>query len=315
MKGDLKQNTLFKLEIPVLLREISAVVAFIVDDQGNIKDANRGFKLLLNYDKSHMENWNVREYFIQPSFSYLTTIYSEDSTPIYQGILNIGVPNSYCRSIIGSIYRHENILLVVGEFDIAELERLSSSVIEINEEMGQLQRDLVKANQELRRNEKKITEMMLTDPLTEIPNRRHFDQKIGEEIERHQRYGHSLSIAMADIDLFKSINDVYGHDVIKRFAHSMKESKRSSDFVARVGGEEFMILLPQTSIEQAYFVIDRMRKIFSAETYSNIDRKITASFGITLLQESDNLDSIIKRADQGLYQAKESGRNKVITQL
>ncbi len=318
MNDTLIKSELSDLEIPELLREVTAVVAAVLDEQGNIIDANRGFRFMVNQDDT-TTNWNARSHFIQPDFSQLASVYCDTTTPVYQGILNIGDSAAYCRSINGSVYRYKNTLLVIGEHDIADLERLNSTVIELNEELGQLQRELVKANRELKRNEKKITEMMLTDPLTSIPNRRHFDKRIIEEIERATRYKQPLCLVMGDIDKFKSVNDTYGHDVgdivIQRFAQCIDSNKRATDFVARIGGEEFVTLLPQTTLEEAQLVMNRIRELFSLEEYSQIERAITASFGIALFKQDDDAECLLKQADQGLYEAKENGRNQVVIHL
>lgn len=319
MSNQIANPVSMSLEIPELLRDVTAVVAVVLDEQGNVLDANRGFKFLINQPDSPDLGYNARSYFIQPDFSQLASVYCETTTPIYQGILNIGDIQAYCRSISGSVFRFENTLLVIGEHDIADLERLNSTVIELNEELGQLQRDLVKANRELKRNEKKITQLMLTDQLTDIPNRRHFDKRIAEEIERAKRYQNVLCLAMGDIDKFKSVNDTYGHDVgdevIRRFASTLDENKRGSDFVARIGGEEFVLILPETPLEQAQLVLDRIRIFFSEQCYEQIEGNITASFGISLFEPGDDPETLIRKADKNLYKAKESGRNRVISHL
>ncbi len=312
------QNSM--LEIPYLLKNLTAVVAVIVDEQGYVLDSNRGFYSLVNQDAQPESNWNVREMFVQPNFTEFLSVYTKQPMQsVYQGVMNVGDPNVSCRSIVGAVYRYQDRILVIGEYDIADMERLSSSVLELNDELAQTQRELVRANRDLKRKEAKITEMMLTDPMTGIANRRHFDQRIEEEILRHKRYQHSLSIVMGDIDLFKSINDTYGHDVgdvvICSFAHTMRDNKRASDFVARVGGEEFIMVLPQTKTEEAFLVVDRIRKLFGEINHPGIERAITASFGVTELRPNDTVECLIKRSDQCLYQAKEGGRNLVVSHV
>jgi diguanylate cyclase (GGDEF)-like protein len=304
------------LKIPAFLRNISAAVVVIVDADGFLMDANLGFAKLIGKAQTDNTGMDVRQYFVQPSFYEISSIYGEDpGTPLYEGLLNIGDPDISCRSFTGSVFREANKLLIIGEYDIDEMEQLSATVIQLNDEMTQLQRDLVRTNRDLQRNEARITELMLTDPMTEIPNRRHFDQQVEREIDRHLRYRKPLSFVMCDLDLFKSVNDTYGHAVgdivIRHFAHVMRDNKRSSDFVARIGGEEFILLLPETSVEEAFLVIDRLRLRFSNEVYEGIDRSITASFGITGLLEDDTLDELINRADKALYSAKKNGRNQV----
>ena len=305
------------LEIPPLLKDLTAVVVAVLDEHGMVIDANQGFKELLAL-LPKFEHANARSLFVQPDFSHFT--HTEKETPdsqgqLYQGILNLGNPDTTCRSLNGSVYRVELKYLIVGEYDVADLERLSASVLELNDELAQTQRQLVKANRTLKANEAKITKMMLTDPLTNIPNRRAFDQKLQEEMDRFARYKEPCCLALADIDHFKSVNDTYGHDVgdvvIQRFAETLHNNKRAPDFVARVGGEEFIILLPNTELEQGVLVVDRLRKEFGEQCYEAIDRPVTASFGITAMLKPDTKDSVIKRADGGLYRAKESGRNQV----
>lgn len=316
MKTELDLQNIEKLEIPHLISELTAVVAVITDVSGNVIDSNKGFRYLLDFVNNDDEKiWNVCEFFIQPAFTELVATSKNSLQLVYKGILNIGDINHTCRSITGAAYRLNDNLLIIGEHDISDLERLSTMVIELNEDNAQTQRELLKTNRKLKRNEKQLNQLMRTDPMTGIANRRYFDEKVNDEVMRHKRYKQQLSFVMADIDLFKSVNDEYGHDVgdevIIRFSHCMRDNIRDSDFVARVGGEEFIILMPQSQIEDAYVVIERLRDVFSQEHYDMINRKITASFGITTMQMDDTVDTLTKRADDALYQAKQSGRNRV----
>jgi diguanylate cyclase (GGDEF)-like protein len=319
MQNALQNYRPTSLEIPALLREITSVIAVIVDDLGNVLDANRGFLYLANRQDMPRGKWNIRHLFLQPIFAEFSRSYREqqDGTR-YQGMLNIGEEQTSCRSVCGIVMHKDKNLLIMGEYDMQDLERLTATVIELNDELAQAQRYVVNANRALKRNEKKIVQMMLTDPMTGVANRRAFDQRIAEELSRHQRHDLPCCLVMGDIDHFKKVNDNYGHDVgdivICAFAHVMRDHKRAQDFVARVGGEEFMMVLPQTKSEDAVLVMDRIRERFVANTYAGIEAPISASFGIASLRENDTIETLVKRTDQGLYAAKEGGRNKVVWQ-
>lgn len=310
----LSENT--QLAIPGILRHITAVLVVIIDEGGNVIDANRGFLNLAKLNAMPEKTWNIRSLFIQPQFNELfSASATQPDIPTYHGIVTLGDSNAVCHSVTGSVYCYRHYRMLVAEYDIADLENLNAAVLELNNELAQTQRDLVKTNRALKRSEQNIKKLMLTDPLTEIPNRRHFDQKIIEEIARSQRHQQPLSYIIADIDHFKSVNDTFGHDVgdkvIRTFAHTIRDAIRSSDFVARIGGEEFVILLPHTMAEQACHVADKIRELFLSVKFDEINHSVSASFGITQLLTPDKIPDLMKRADDALYQAKEAGRNTV----
>ena len=172
------------------------------------------------------------------------------------------------------------------------------------------------SNQQLQSNEAKIRELMLTDWLTGVANRRHLDERLKNELDRSQRYGGHLCIVMADLDFFKQVNDTHGHDagdtVISVFANIISDTVRNTDFVSRYGGEEFLIILPETNEDGALQLTERIRTILAGRKIHPLPTPVTASFGITSAIPDDTLDSLLKRADQALYQAKESGRNRCI---
>ncbi|MDH5611434.1 MAG: GGDEF domain-containing protein [Gammaproteobacteria bacterium] len=161
---------------------------------------------------------------------------------------------------------------------------------------------------------KELEELSTTDPLTSIYNRRKFNELLASEIERSKRYKTNLSIIMCDIDHFKKINDTFGHDVgdnaLKVFSEKINNNLREVDMFARWGGEEFMILMPNSNIENASSVAEKLRKIIEETKVKKIDT-FTASFGVTHLNEGDTTESLIKRVDEAMYKAKNSGRNKV----
>ncbi len=169
-----------------------------------------------------------------------------------------------------------------------------------------------------------IETMSVTDELTQIYNRRHFHLRLDEEIQRSQRYDHSLSLILLDIDYFKKVNDVYGHqvgdDVLIGVASILNSHARIVDVVARYGGEELVIILPETDAKGAYVVAEKLRNLLDVHEFYLSDGKsihVTASFGVSSLnmfpQEIvDKSRQIIKLADDALYMAKERGRNRVI---
>ncbi len=173
----------------------------------------------------------------------------------------------------------------------------------------------VKSEEKLRL---QLEELANTDPLTEVPNRRSFFALANQEFERAQRSAKPFTILMFDIDHFKNINDTFGHDVgdraLKAFASLLKEQSRQIDVLGRYGGEEFIILLPETSIENAsvfaHRVIEGCHKI-AIETVNGMC-SFTVSVGLTQLKSSNrDLLEPIKRADIALFEAKESGRDQL----
>jgi diguanylate cyclase (GGDEF)-like protein len=167
-----------------------------------------------------------------------------------------------------------------------------------------------------------IHELSITDPLTGCFNRRLFNERFQNEIERAVRYSRSLSIAFCDVDHFKLVNDTYGHPVGDRVLVLVAEQLRRQlrvdvDWVARYGGEEFIIVQPETSLAAAHAVADRLRRAI-AETQVEVDGRtfqVTASFGVAQLEPKENAVAMLNRADALLYEAKQAGRNCVFPRM
>jgi diguanylate cyclase len=161
-------------------------------------------------------------------------------------------------------------------------------------------------------------QQLLIDPLTRISNRFAWDERYRLEYERWKRNQNNLCLAIWDIDKFKSINDEYGHNagdrVLKLIAKVIDSRVRKTDFFARIGGEEFVMLLPDTAVNDSLAVLDILRQ-YVAECPFNFHGKavtITISCGVTALREGDSMEMAFERADKGLYMAKQQGRNRVI---
>jgi diguanylate cyclase (GGDEF)-like protein len=158
-----------------------------------------------------------------------------------------------------------------------------------------------------------------TDGLTGLHNYRIFRKRLDEEMERAKRYSRDLSLLMINIDHFKSFNDIYGHQagdsVLQTVSRQLLKFIRNTDFAARYGGEEFIVILPETTSDQAYVVAERLRSSINSYEFT-LNKKeiayITVSIGYeTFPDDADEPEVLIRKADQGLYMAKENGRNRV----
>lgn len=168
--------------------------------------------------------------------------------------------------------------------------------------------------------EVRLKELATIDDMTQIWNRRYFMNVADEEFERAQRYNNSFSFLMVDADHFKAVNDDYGHAagdaVLVNLAKVMSDSVRKVDFVGRLGGEEFAILLPNTPESEALLLAERIREAVETHPadYKNQSLPITISIGLSSYRPNDqDLDQVIQRADKALYKAKNQGRNRTLT--
>ncbi len=156
-----------------------------------------------------------------------------------------------------------------------------------------------------------------TDALTGTLNRHAIYHNLSREIERAQRYRKPFSIILFDIDLFKTVNDTYGHmtgdRVLIEIAKLVSQSIRQTDSFGRWGGEEFLLILPETEIEAAHHLAERVRLMFEKNSFANVGH-ITASFGVTTFQENQSLEDMLRHADNAMYCAKQNGRNQVVVE-
>jgi len=175
---------------------------------------------------------------------------------------------------------------------------------------AQLQKDLIEM-------QKVLEYEAVHDPLTGCLNRRGILERLKEELERSERTGEPLCVAMCDLDHFKKINDTYGHqtgdDVLKDFVHIIRSQLRPYDQIGRLGGEEFLIIIPNITEAYAKNTLERLNKIiYDTEVITCTGKvKITVSIGGIIVKKQTNIDSVIKQVDEALYTAKENGRNQV----
>lgn len=199
--------------------------------------------------------------------------------------------------------------------DIDELDRLSQNFQKMSQELNIRASALIdaKVKEHLIQQEKFMLEKLaITDSLTGLYNRHRVDDIVNNEIERCQRYNTDLSILLLDIDFFKQINDSYGHltgdHVLTSLTKILKQTVRATDNIGRWGGEEFIIVCPETNSAQAAQMADKIVTTIAASEFETVN-KVTVSLGISTYKKGDTDDSLFQRADSVLYQAKKDGRN------
>ena len=213
--------------------------------------------------------------------------------------------------------RLENISQHIKIYRDVENKRYSKAqknVFEMQDKMMSLEKE----TENLRHVIVQKNKQALFDALTEIPNRLAYDQKAEEEIARWKRFNNPLSLAIWDVDLFKKVNDTYGHKagdkVLKTIAQLLNSRIRETDFLARFGGEEFVMLLPGTMEEESLRLVNDLRKKIEAcgFHYHGDSVNITVSCGVSSFREGDTLERVFERADKALYKAKKNGRNQCV---
>lgn len=195
---------------------------------------------------------------------------------------------------------------------VAQLREQNQKLLEAQEELRQANLSL---EEKVRQRTEALQKLANTDQLTQLNNRGAIIEKLEGELKRTERYEHSLSVLMLDLDLFKEINDTFGHlegdDVLSRVAASIKEACRQSDSVGRYGGEEFLVILPETTIQQAEEMANRIRVAVN-ECQTKNGASITCSIGVSSYRKGDTMVDLINAADNRVYKAKDLGRDTVV---
>lgn len=222
------------------------------------------------------------------------------------------------------------ILIIVGPGDEGRLHRALdigvndylSRPIDRNEMLARVKTQIRRKrfSDRLRDNVQLSIEMAITDPLTGLHNRRYLERHLATMVEQAMNRGKPISVLVLDIDYFKAINDTHGHDagdqVLREFSSRIRRAVRGIDLACRLGGEEFVVAMPDTDAALAYVVGERLRQKIAGERFVVADGReiaVTVSVGLSsLIRTDDTPQSILKRADEALYRAKRDGRNRVV---
>ncbi len=210
---------------------------------------------------------------------------------------------------------------ITKPFNVSELYARVHNHIELRKSRQAIQSyaaELEKVNRELKQLLKQQEIVARYDPLTSAANRRYAIERIQDEFARYQRTKRVFSLIMADIDNFKNINDTYGHEggdfVLKHLVALMQQNLRQQDLVSRWGGEEFLLLLPETNVNEARMAAEKVRAIITSGQfiYNDILIPVTATFGVAEFNPDLELDRNIGRADEAMYRGKKTNKNCVI---
>jgi diguanylate cyclase len=199
---------------------------------------------------------------------------------------------------------------------IKDTNKMAESSRQLNQELEEATSQIQTLNKQLEETEREV----LLDALTGLNNRKAFDRKINDLCEKFDKDEGFFSVVMLDIDFFKKFNDQYGHqvgdEVLRIVGSHLKKNLKGKDFPSRYGGEEFIVLMPDTNLGKAYIVAEQIRENISKKRLKikktgQVIGNITASLGVSEIREGDTAISVVERADSALYLAKNSGRNNV----
>ena len=274
-------------------------IIFIQDDNHILK-ANKSF--LKFFDVKSVDEFNSR-------YNNIADLFME-----YENYFSLNVLNSnkfWCDVISNDKNSSEyNILIMDISTFTPKAFKIDVNTIDNTDKFVVTLTDITTLTTKSKQFENKAT----YDALTNIYNRSKFNELLAEHYELFKRYDEPLCFAIFDIDFFKKVNDTYGHvvgdETLIKFASTIENAVRATDIFARWGGEEFTLLMPQTNLEDGFKVVDKLRELISKTPFKTIGNK-TCSVGVTQFRKGDSVDSVLIRADEALYEAKESGRNKV----
>ena len=210
-------------------------------------------------------------------------------------------------SIVGALDQHRTVSTSRQQALEEQLGALTARLRDMEAQSAAIEKRMLEQQQ-----------LALLDSLTQLPNRKAYEQRVLEESERWKRYGRPLTLAVCDLDHFKSINDQFGHlagdKVLRIIAKTLRARLRKSDFIARFGGEEFVILLPETDCSEAQRALETLREAVSQCPFHFRDQPVavTVSIGIAEFTVGAKPESVFERADAAMYRAKEAGRNRCV---
>jgi diguanylate cyclase (GGDEF)-like protein/PAS domain S-box-containing protein len=307
-------NELISKEFQRIILSNTAMWLNMLDKDANVIMWNKAAEKISGYSKEEVLGNSTIWELLYPDEGYRTYIYSEALEIIHQGKELIDFETTIlCKNGSNRILSWNTHDIKDENSDVIGSIALARDVTEIHVQVEKLKALTL----ELEQSNKKLLEFSYVDKLTNIANRRAYDEKIANEIQSAKRSGKELSLLIIDIDNFKEYNDTYGHEngdvALLRVANQISNNlPRKTDFIARYGGDEMVAVLPYTSIENAILVAEKVVEcIFTLNiehSHSKFNKILTVSVG--LASTDTGFDKLLLHADQALYRAKKNGRNR-----
>ena len=299
------------------LMESDGVFALLLAPDGAIRARNRASDRVFPPDPTKNFGSSIWDYLVCSDAQHLRERLSATAGPDDGSmLLNLtdGKQNPITQEV--GLIRCDKATLLLGTPEHRHDSNFQTEILKLTNDLSVMVRESARKNRELKAANETIERLARTDALTGLANRRTLDEAFRREIARAERQADNLSVIMADLDHFKSINDEYGHitgdQVLAAAAAVFGSQLRLYDLAARYGGEEFVLLRPGTSSDEAMIIAERVRKEVEKIRIPACPRQITISLGVASCVGGDSAEALVARADTALYEAKTTGRNRVV---
>ena len=298
------------------LMNSDAVFALVLNPDGMIQARNRAAHAIFPFDPAKGLGRRIWDHMVCSDHDHLRELLSEtDSGNGSRFRINLTAGQQSPVTWEVGLVRCDGAFLLIGTQELKDVAQLQNEILSLNNDLSVAMRETVRKNRELKKANETIELLARMDALTGLANRRMLMETLSREIIRAERLQQSLSLIFADLDHFKPINDQFGHlagdQVLARLGLVLQSQLRPYDTAARYGGDEFVLLLPGSSMAAAIDIADRIRKSISTLNVPECPRQITISLGVAQWTTGDAALELIARADAALHNAKTNGGNRV----
>ena len=301
--------------LDLFLENFSSYLLLNLAKDLSIRGCNNKFLKTVKLDRKEIRDKKIDDIFSDSSLEKIDfkskKSYQRGKLCFKEGVIIDKIYNQYNSYL----FNLEDGYYLIAKENAPDQGEIINKISKLNNELANKTRELSRKNSKLEKAKMKIEELLKTDKLTGLSNRRYFMEYFEKMIANAKRHSLPLSLVMCDLDHFKKINDNYGHGagdkVLAALGKLLLAETRQEDLASRIGGEEFTIILNGTPLAEGKTYADRVRKKVSRLEIEEIDKKITISMGITELKAEDDAESFLKRADKALYKAKNNGRNRL----